>query len=128
MSPRAGRREAPGLPQTPGGNGLIVLEQQWDMHLLDLHAGALPPRSLRGTVDATTVSEVEPRLLDHARRGRGTHVEFDCTELVAIDDAGAAMLVRVGRRSGKILRLTHLSADCALALRAEPAAAELELA
>lgn len=104
-----------------------MLEQQWDMHLLDLHAGALPPRSLRGIVDATTARDIEARLLDHARSGRGTHVEFDCTELVSIDGAGAAMLARVGRRSGKILRLTHLSADCALALRAEPAAAELEL-
>jgi hypothetical protein len=104
-----------------------VLEQQWDMHLLDLHAGALPPRSLRGTVDATVVRELEPRLLDHARSGRGSHVEFDCTELESIDRAGVAMLARVGRRSGKVLRLTHLSAGCALALRAEPAAAELEL-
>jgi anti-anti-sigma regulatory factor len=104
-----------------------VLEQQWDMHLLDLHAGALPPRSLRGTVDAAAAADLEPRLLDHARSGRGTHVEFDCSELESIDRAGAAMLVRVGRRSGKVLRLTHLSADCALALRAEPAAAALEL-
>lgn len=109
------------------GHGPFVLEQQWDMHLLDLHAGSLPPRSLRESVDATVVAELEPRLLDHARSVRGTHVEFDCSELDAIDSAGAAMLARVGRRSGKVLRLTHLSADCALMLRHEPAASELEL-
>jgi hypothetical protein len=109
------------------GNEPSVLDLQWDMHLLDLHAGALPPRALRGVVDGRAVPELEPRLLDHASRATGAQAVIDCAELDAIDGDGVAMLERVATRSGKRLRLIHLSPACARRLRDDPAVTALDL-
>jgi hypothetical protein len=104
-----------------------MVDLQWDMHLLDLHAGALPPRLLRGVVDRTSTAELEPRLVAHVESARGARVVLDCVELDTIDEDGLAMLERVMQRTGKRLQLINLGTECALDLRAHPLTPALEL-
>jgi anti-anti-sigma factor len=69
-------------------------------------------RPFAGEIDITLVAELQPSLLEQARRVPGRRVVFDCSAVTFIDSSGIAMLLDIERSSGKRVQLANLTPSC----------------